>query len=308
MQPSGISSPKPSKTSILLAEDHALFSEGIHIVLESTGLYEPIYHAKNGKQAVDMVKQHRPEIILMDIAMPELNGLEASNIIKIQYPATKIIMLTSFTDARSVQMALSCGMEGYCSKEIDSSRLLSVIQLVLEGAIYLDPAIANFVLQNWFKKKPGAPSAPSNKPFEMISPSTPKPQATANPTPPTSPTVQPAQTKPVEPAPADEQPATAQTPQPATRPVEKLEIPKATPVRTEILTAREMELLSLVADYRSNEEIAQILSISIDWVNGYLRAIVGKLGVDNEIQSVRRAVEDGAIQKAAILEQSQYQS
>lgn len=272
--------------SVLIAEDHALFSEGVRMTLENTGQFGPVWQATNGKAAFETALQYAPQLILMDIQMPELNGLQAARLIKAQRPLTKIIMLTSFTDENTVKIALSGGVEAYCSKDIDMPKLVSVIRMVLEGAVYLDPAIAHFVMKSYFKQKQenSAAQSPQSgkppKPDQDFWPVTETPSVRFIPT-----------------------GSPQETPQP--RPVEKLDIPKPTPIRTDVLNARELELLSLIADNRTNEEIAEILKIGSAWVDGYIKNIVTKLAVNNEVEAVRRALEDGAIQNASLLDQEQ---
>lgn len=277
--------------SVLIAEDHALFSEGVRMTLENTGHFGPVWQATNGKAAFDMALQHEPQLILMDIQMPELNGLQAARLIKAQRPLTKIIMLTSFTDENTVKIALSGGVEAYCSKDIDMPKLVSVIRMVLEGAVYLDPAIANFVMKSYFKHKQENPAAQPPPSAEPPTQQAPKPDPDFWPV---------IETPSVRLIPADSPP---EIPQP--RPVEKLEIPKPTPIRTDVLNARELELLSLIADNRTNEEIADILKIGSAWVDGYIKNIITKLAVNNEVEAVRRALEDGAILNAALLDHEQ---
>lgn len=258
--------PSQPPISILIAEDHALFSQGVKIMLENTGRFHPVLLAPNGKQAVLLARQHHPKVILMDIQMPEVNGLYAARLIKASHPEIKIIMLTSFTDANTVHIALSGGVEAYCSKDVAMEKLLSVIQMVLDGSVYLDPAVANHVIKNHSGQCEQHPVAkPANPPI-------------------------------------------SQTPEaPATKPdvITKLDIPAATPIRTDVLTARELELLSLIADNRTNEEIADILKIGSAWVDGYIKDIINKLAVNNEVEAVRRALEDGAIKTARLFEQDQ---
>lgn len=291
------------KISILIAEDHALFSQGIYLTLEATSKYEPIWQAGNGKVALELALAHNPQLILMDIMMPEMNGLQAARLIKAQRPHTKIIMLTSFTDENSVKIALSGGVEAYCSKDIDMGKLLSVIQMVLAGAVYLDPNVADFVLKNYFKQQKLAKPAEPNVKQPIISTSS-TPQASgALPLD----SVHPAKEQPGQPVGQNASPATISATEilPESRPVEKLDIPSPTPIRTDVLNARELELLSLIADNRNNEEIADILKIGSAWVDGYIKNIVTKLAVENEVEAVRRALEDGVLKKARLLEQDQ---
>lgn len=250
--------------SILIAEDHPLFSEGLKTFLENTGLFSAIYQAFDGAQAVEAASAKKPDIILMDIHMPEMNGLQAAAHIKALHPDCKIIMLTSFTDPESVKRALSAGVEGYCSKEIDPKRLLNVIDMVHLGSICLDPAVADFVLRNYFTEADLAPP-PMPPQEDNVRPMLPNQTATE-----------------------------------ANNPPIKSFIPhteKHQPAADHVLKGRELEVLALVANGRTHDEIADTLQISIDWVNAYIKSILLKLAVDSEWDAVKKAIADGALRK-----------
>jgi two-component system, NarL family, response regulator LiaR len=299
-----MSSQTPLKTTvsktILIAEDHALFSEGVKLVLESTKPNFKVFQAKNGKLAVEQARMVLPDVILMDIAMPEMNGFEASQTLKKEMPDTRIIMLTSFTDEKSLRLALSCGVEAYCSKDIAFKRLLGVIDMVLNGGFYLDPTVAHFMLKQHAATQPDSTIEQQNTGEMTLLPEIAKTAEASQDAieesstlPEKTPDQQVAEKRYA--VPADEQ-----------RMVSKLDIPKPQPIKTDKLTARELELLSLIADYRNNEEIAAIMKISEAWVNGYIKEIIFKLAVNNEIEAVRRAVDDGVITKAKIFEQEEF--
>ncbi|MEM0951667.1 MAG: response regulator transcription factor [Cyanobacteria bacterium P01_H01_bin.74] len=300
-----MSTPNEKKTeTILLVEDHALFSEGIKLVLSNTKPGATIYQAKNGKEALTIAKERLPSVVLMDIAMPEMNGLEASKLIKAQLPHCKIVMLTSFTDEQSLRFALAAGVEAYCSKDIEAKQLATIIDMVLAGGFYLDPVMAQYILKQSQGVKPGiANPAPSEINLSD------SPKTTQHKTP----------IKNLDlsntPSQIDTQKSDSQnksdrdlalqryeSESDPKRPVIKTRIPEARPQSTDKLTAREVELLSLIADFRTNEEIAEIMGLTEEWLHGYIKDIIFKLAVDNEIEAVRRAVDEGVIQSAKVFE------
>ncbi len=107
-----------------------------------------ISEADNGQAAINYVKAgHKPDLILMDISMPVMNGIDAALHIKNLLPDTKIIMLTSFSEKKLVLSAFKSGANAYCLKNIKLDELVNVIHTVLNGAIWIDPSIAQFILE-----------------------------------------------------------------------------------------------------------------------------------------------------------------
>jgi DNA-binding NarL/FixJ family response regulator len=135
-----------SKTRILLVEDHQMTLLGLKMVLEREGSFEVVGEADNGATAVSLASQLLPEIILMDIGLPEMDGIEATQKVKAAHPAIRIIMLTSKDSERDVFAALAAGADAYCMKGISPESLNTAVQAVKEGAAWLDPAIARLVL------------------------------------------------------------------------------------------------------------------------------------------------------------------
>ncbi|MDR2417982.1 MAG: response regulator transcription factor [Treponema sp.] len=133
---------------ILLADDQRLFSENLKLMLET--LAEDIRIsgiAANGREAVDMVETQQPDIILMDVSMPEMDGVEATKIVHQKYPAIKIVMLTTFPDDTYVEEALQYGAYGYILKSIRSEDLIASIRAISCGAVLFSPAILEKLLR-----------------------------------------------------------------------------------------------------------------------------------------------------------------
>src|SRR5690606_16442923 len=103
--------------------------------------------AENGEEAVAAVSRLNPDIVLMDIGMPVMNGITATQQIKARFPDTRVVMLTSHANPEEIFASLSAGADAYCMKDIKVERLAQVLDMVLEGAVWLDPAIAGMVIQ-----------------------------------------------------------------------------------------------------------------------------------------------------------------
>lgn len=131
---------------ILLVEDHELTRKGIAYSLKTFQDIEIIGDVDNGKKAVEFIKTKQPDVILMDIAMPVMNGIDATKKINSENPDIKIIMLTSIDEKQSVLSAFHSGANAYCMKDIKSEDLLSIIKAVMAGAVWIDPNIAKYVL------------------------------------------------------------------------------------------------------------------------------------------------------------------
>lgn len=137
---------KTSTTRLLVVEDHELARTGLCLTLEGYGGFTIVAQAADGKEALAALEQQSVDVVLMDIGMPVMNGIQATQLIKQQYPATKVIMLTSHHDEEEVFAALAAGAEAYCMKNIAMDRLAQVIEMVKDGAIWMDPLIAKLVL------------------------------------------------------------------------------------------------------------------------------------------------------------------
>ena len=131
---------------ILLVEDHELTRKGIAYSLKTFQDVEIIGDVDNGKKAIEFIKIKQPDIILMDIAMPIMNGIDATKKINSENPDIKIIMLTSIDEKQSVLSAFHSGANAYCMKDIKSEDLLNIIKAVMDGAVWIDPNIAKYVL------------------------------------------------------------------------------------------------------------------------------------------------------------------
>lgn len=128
---------------IMIVDDQNLFAEGLKHVIEgeSQGRIKILGIAENGKKAVELVNELQPDVILMDIRMPVMDGVQATDIIHTKYPDIKIMILTTFDDEELVFDALSCGANGYVLKNIEPPDLIIAVNAVQTGAFYVSPSV-----------------------------------------------------------------------------------------------------------------------------------------------------------------------
>jgi two-component system response regulator NreC len=134
------------KLRILLADDHKVMREGLRMVIERDPSMEVVGEAENGLSAVRLTRDLRPDVVVMDVSMPELNGLKATETLKKMLPATKVLIFTRHSDSSYVQQLLRAGASGYVLKQSASEELMRGIQRVAAGQTYLDPAITELVV------------------------------------------------------------------------------------------------------------------------------------------------------------------
>jgi len=148
-----------NKTKVLIVDDQLLFAESLKTVLETrSNDLEVVSIAANGKEAVHMAEIHSPRIILMDIRMPEMNGVEAVKIIKEKYPSIIVIMLTTFDDDHYIHNALKNGATGYLLKNTPPEKLISSIKAAESGLVLVSPSIIEHLTHN--SPLPEAPKEP----------------------------------------------------------------------------------------------------------------------------------------------------
>ena len=139
-----------STLKLIIAEDHELSRLGLSLSLQKNPKLQIIHEAESGQSVLDFLaneNNEKPDLILMDIGMPILDGIETTQRVKAKYPDIKVLMLTSHDSGDEVFASLSAGAEAYCLKDIKLERLEQVIEMVQEGAVWLDPAIAQAVLK-----------------------------------------------------------------------------------------------------------------------------------------------------------------
>lgn len=214
------------KIKVLLVDDHTVVLKGLAFFLSTQEDLALVGEANNGKEALVKVGETNPDVVLMDLYMPEMDGVEATTCIKKEYPNVKVIVLTSFSDQAHVLPALRAGASGYILKDVEPDQLVEAIRSAYKGNIQLHPDIANALLS---------------------------------------------QTLPVE---------------------EKEEEPS---IQVDVLTARENEVLQLLAKGMSNKEIASVLVITEKTVKAHVSSILSKLNLSDRTQAALYAVKNGIV-------------
>ena len=144
--PPSIEATAPGTVRVLLADDHQLFLEGLRALLgEQPGLLV-VGEAANGRQAVAAARSLEPNIVVMDLSMPGMNGIEATRRIVRELPDVKVICLSMHSEARFVEAALEAGAAGYLLKDCASDELLAAVETVSGGKTYISPSIASLVV------------------------------------------------------------------------------------------------------------------------------------------------------------------
>jgi DNA-binding NarL/FixJ family response regulator len=205
---------------ILLADDHAVVRQGFKMILSAEKDMEIVGEAGNGREAVEQAEQLRPDIVVMDVAMPELNGIEATRRLATSMPHTRVIALSMHKDSVYVREILRAGARGYLLKDSGAGDLVSAIRAVASGESYLSPAVSNAVLDDYRRH--------------------------------------------------------------VTNPID-------------LLTSREREVLQMLAEGKTNKEIAVVLNLSVYTVDAHRGRIMEKLNVHSINELVRFAVRNGLI-------------
>lgn len=214
---------------VLVVDDHTILREGLRAML---ALYEDIQvvgEAENGREAVEKVRALSPDVVLMDIAMPELGGLEATAEIRRTSPNTRVLILTQHENKEYIYPILKAGASGYILKRALGAELVAAIRAVHSGDAYLHPSIAKAVVDGYVDRQP-------------------KPKGED---------------------------------------------------RYDRLSDRERQVLKLVADGRSNQEIADILCLSVKTIMGYRANVMEKLGIHSRTELVKYAIRKGLVQVEA---------
>ena len=147
------------KNNILIVEDHALTSFALKTVLCKQDYAQEVFEATNASDAYKILEQNKIDLVLMDIGLPDTNGIDATKEIKSKYPNIKIAILTSHCDKDEVLECLEAGICAYCTKDIKPEKLCIVIKDILDGSMYFDSSVSKYVLES----TSGAKNKPSVK-------------------------------------------------------------------------------------------------------------------------------------------------
>ena len=140
---------------ILIADDHSLFRDGLRSLLASHG-HEVVAEARNGEEAIALAKHHQPDVVLMDVSMPELDGIAATRRLSAELPGVKIIILTASQDDANLFDAIKSGAQGYLLKNLEAEDFFALLDAAQRGEPALTPSLARKLLQEF--AKPAAPA------------------------------------------------------------------------------------------------------------------------------------------------------
>lgn len=134
---------------IVLIDDHKLFREGVKRILDFEPSFKTVAEGEDGSEAARLVKQHKPDVVLMDINMPNMNGVQATRDLVRFFPDARVIILSIHDDESYVTHALQTGAQGYLLKEMDSDSLIDAIKVVHDGGSYLHPKVTHNLVQEY---------------------------------------------------------------------------------------------------------------------------------------------------------------
>lgn len=213
------------KVRVLVADDHAMFREGIRLLLETRGGFEVVGEAATGEEAVALARSLRPDVVVMDIGMPGMNGLDATRLIQADNPGSRVLILTMHGTDEYFFSALEAGASGYVLKEAASNDLVNAIESVHRGGMFLYPSLATKLVEEYLHRVGRGEERSSY----------------------------------------------------------------------EALTPREREVIQLIGEGCTNQEIAEKLGLSVHTVQTHRVHIMNKLGLHNRAQLVSYAARLGLL-------------
>ena len=150
---------------VLLADDHKIVRDGLRTLLEKNAEVKVVGEAEDGRTAVQLAKKLSPDIVIMDVAMPDLNGIEATRQVVAEHPGVKVIAVSMHSDKRFVAEMLKAGASAYLSKDYAFDELEKVIRTVMANKIYLSPDISGVVVESYVRHTP----KPESTAFSLLS-------------------------------------------------------------------------------------------------------------------------------------------
>ncbi len=138
---------------VLVADDHTLFRNGLRSLLEAQGI-TVVAEARTGSEAIELARTHHPDVVLMDLAMPDLDGLAATRLLKAELPTIAVVVLTASEDEADLFEAVKSGAQGFLPKDLEAKALFSLLDGVVRGEPALTPALARKVLEEFARPEP----------------------------------------------------------------------------------------------------------------------------------------------------------
>jgi two-component system, NarL family, response regulator LiaR len=258
---------------LLIADDHALVREGLRTMLSGEVGIEVIAEANDGQQALTLCRELRPHLVLMDVRMPVMDGLEATKRIKQEMPKTSVMMVTMHENPDYLFEAVKAGAAGYVLKDASGERLLSAVRRTLEGESPLNQELAMRLLKRLAKESRGESSSEGGSGGTSKEP----PEDAAEEA--DGEGDEPLTTRPVATRSGARQSGSGGSAQ------------SRGAAQIESLTPREVEVLKLLSQGQTNPQIAQNLLFSVSTVKAQVRSILSKLGVSDRTQAAVRAIE-----------------
>jgi DNA-binding NarL/FixJ family response regulator len=155
------------KIRILLADDHKLMRSGLRVLLEQQADLTVVAEASDGREAVALVVSHKPDVLVMDIGMPNLNGIEAATQVTHNHPEISIVMLSMHSDESYVLRALKAGARGYLLKDSAEADLIHAVHSVAEGKSFFSPAVSKVLLDDYVRK---LKRSGTEDPYDLLTP------------------------------------------------------------------------------------------------------------------------------------------
>jgi DNA-binding NarL/FixJ family response regulator len=271
---------------VLIADDQRVVREGLSMLLGLLEDVEVVGAASDGAEAVALAGRREPDVVLMDLRMPRCDGVQATRRLRAEHPDTKIVILTTYSDDRSVIDALRAGAHGYLTKDAGATEIREALRKVHDGHAMIDPAVQHHLIEAIAATPATAPAGAT-----AGAPATAPAGASA-----AAPAGAPASAPPAgQPAGPGRSIADAATPSRTTGAAVPSRAAAAVPAAGLIdeLTPREAEVLSLIATGLSNVEIADHLVISEGTVKSHINRLLAKLRVRNRAQAVTYAYQHG---------------
>lgn len=150
--------PEPATISILIADDHTLVRSGLKLILAEQPDFRLVGEAATGEEAVTRARELQPDVILLDIGMPGMNGLDAARLIRAEVPATRIVVLTMYDDEEYLQQFLQIGAAGYVMKQAADTELVSAIRTVQRGESFIHSSLTHQLIQLYLKQSQPVPA------------------------------------------------------------------------------------------------------------------------------------------------------